>query len=229
MRPAPSEPLWYKSVAAPMRLRTYVLAAIGATVVVGGIYLWLDVRQASESVRPSASAVAEAQARHVRAGMRADNERLGRRPERAEIVEPDPSMRFPETPGLPRPRPDVPGIAADGPPALELADRLRSAGAIQPAIDPDNPELASAMTETNKAYDRGDFEGARALAMKLLGKDPTNVRMLRVVVSSSCIMGDAELATQYWAKLPPTDQAAMTARCTRYQVTFPPPTPPTEK
>ena len=71
------------------------------------------------------------------------------------------------------------------------------------------------MTESNKAYDRGDYEGARALAIKLLGKEPGNVRMLRVAVSSSCIMSDADLATKYWAQLPAADQAQMSIRCSR--------------
>ena len=88
-------------------------------------------------------------------------------------------------------------------------------------IDPDNPEAASAMTEANKMYDRGDYEGARALAFKLLASQPDSVRMLRVVVSSSCIMGDADVAQQYWAKLPPADKAQMALRCSRYQVGFP--------
>jgi hypothetical protein len=104
-----------------------------------------------------------------------------------------------------------------------LADRMRAPGGeLQAPVDPDQPEVASAMTETNKAYDRGDYDGARTMAMKLLGQEPGNVRMLRVVVSSSCIMGDAEVATQYWRQLPPADQQQMSIRCSRYQVTFPP-------
>lgn len=212
-----------------MRLRSYVLTAIGATVVVGGIYLWLDVRDGSESDRPSAAAVAAAQARHERGGatMLAENRPMGRRPANPDFDDND----LPRRPAgdLPRPRLDLPGTdpaAFNRPPPLDESDRERAGGVVQPAIDPDNPELASAMTETNKAYDRGDYDSARSLAMKLLGKDPTNVRMLRVVVSSSCIMGDADVATQYWAKLPPTDQAQMAARCSRYQVSFPPPARP---
>jgi len=209
-----------------MRVRSYVLTAIGAVVVIGGIYLWLEVRDAAEPAGPSAAAVAEAQARHERSGAAiiAERARMGRRPPTAEFDASDRPRR-----DLPRPRMDLPGTdpaAFASAPPIELPDRLRAGGAVQPAIDPDNPELASAMTESNKAYDRGDYDGARSLAMKLLTKDPRNVRMLRVVVSSSCIMGDADVATQYWAQLPPPDQAQMTARCSRYQVSFPPPTPP---
>lgn len=117
------------------------------------------------------------------------------------------------------------------PPSMEGAqpDRLRMDGAVQPPIDPDNPELASAMTETNKMYDRGDYDGARTMAYKLLEQQPGNVRMLRVIVSSSCIMGDADVATKYWAMLPAQDQTQMSVRCARYQVSFPAPKPQLEK
>ncbi len=206
-----------------MRLRSYVLTAIGALVVVGGIYLWLDVREAADPASPSSAAVADAQARHAQGGaaMRAENERFGRRPDRG--VGGDPALAFPPTRGLPRPRADL--GATDTPTPIDLPDRLRVGGAVQPTIDPDNPEWVSAMTESNKAYDRGDYDGARSLAMKLLGKDPGNIRMLRVVVSSSCIMGDADVATQYYSRLPAGDQAQMADRCSRYQVSFPPPPP----
>ena len=163
--------------------------------------------------------------------MRAENDRFGRRPDRAGTVDGDPALAFPPSRGLPRLRADL--GATDLPPPIDLPDRLRAGTAVQPAIDPDNPEWVSAMTESNKAYDRGDFDGARSLAMKLLGKDPSNIRMLRIVVSSSCIMGDADVATQYWSRLPPGDQAQMADRCSRYQVSFPPPPPspsmPTDK
>ena len=74
-----------------------------------------------------------------------------------------------------------------------------------------------------------ELEGARSMALKLLGQEPANVRMLRVVVSSSCIMGDADVATQYWRQLPPSDQQQMSIRCARYQVTFPTTGPSPEK
>ncbi len=203
-----------------MRVRTYLLTAIGATVVVGGLYLWLDVRETA-GARPSDAAVAEAQARHARSAERSEIDRPLRRPPRA----PDPERAPVPTAAhdLPRPRGNIPLTdpkVFDAPPPTELTDRQRG-GVAEPPIDPDNPELASAMTESNKMYDRGDFEGARALALKLLDREPDNVRMLRVVVSSSCIMGDADVAAKLWTRLPPADQAQMSQRCARYQVSFP--------
>lgn len=206
-----------------MSARLYVLSAIAAVVVVGGLYLWLDARSTGPA-KPSATAVAEAQARHAQAGVTRPEGGF-RRPPRADVpdvpVAPAPPVTRDQ---LPHPRVDIPGTdpAAFAMPRPRIEPTENAVeGVAQPPIDPDNPEIASAMTEANKAYDRGDYEGARAMALKLLGGQPDSVRMLRVVVSSSCIMGDAEVAQQYWAKLPPADQAQMSLRCSRYQVGFP--------
>ena len=83
-----------------------------------------------------------------------------------------------------------------------------------------NPKLDSLMDQANKAYDRQDFEEARAIAGKLLSKDPTNVRMLRIMVSSSCIEGDSVTAQKYFEQLPKFDREQMKQRCDRYGVTF---------
>jgi hypothetical protein len=94
-----------------------------------------------------------------------------------------------------------------------------------PAPDPDVPltgsKLDAAMDEANKAYDRGDFEDAKTIAGRLLSRLPTNVRMLRIMVSASCIDGDNAVAQAHYAKLPPGDQEQMKVRCARYGITFP--------
>jgi len=96
------------------------------------------------------------------------------------------------------------------------------------AKDRANPKLEAVMLEANKAYDRGDIDEARELAKKVVSDDPSNVRMLRVLVSTSCMDGDAATAKQYYATLPKSDQRQMQTRCSRYGVTFPdaPPVPP---
>ena len=82
-----------------------------------------------------------------------------------------------------------------------------------------NPKLDSMMELANKAYDTQDFDQATAIAGKVLSKDPTNVRMLRIMVSSNCIGGDASVAQQYYEKLPKgIDREQMKLRCDRYQV-----------
>ena len=44
--------------------------------------------------------------------------------------------------------------------------------------------------------------------------------MRRVVVASSCIMGDNELAQQHYLFLPAKDRSDMRERCTPYGLTF---------
>lgn len=76
------------------------------------------------------------------------------------------------------------------------------------------------MAEANKAYDRQDFDDAMSLATKVLATDPTNVRMLRIMVSASCISGDPAVAQANYEKLPKFDREQMKQRCDRYGVTF---------
>lgn len=83
-----------------------------------------------------------------------------------------------------------------------------------------NPRFDSMMELANKAYDAQDFDQATAIATKVLAKDPTNVRMLRIMVSANCIAGDASIAQQHYVKLPQADRDQMKVRCDRYQVTL---------
>jgi len=76
------------------------------------------------------------------------------------------------------------------------------------------------MDEANQFYDRGDYEGAREVALELLAADSNNVRMSRIVVSSSCIMGDVDVAHEHFKELPPRDQRQMARRCKRYDIDF---------
>jgi hypothetical protein len=81
-------------------------------------------------------------------------------------------------------------------------------------------KLDAVMSEANKAYDRGDFDDAKVFAQKVLAKTPGNVRMLRILVSASCIDGDSTEAQKRYLELPPPDRAQMRTRCDRYGVTF---------
>ena len=83
-----------------------------------------------------------------------------------------------------------------------------------------NPRMDAVMAEANKAYDRGEFEDAKQIALKVLAKEPANVRMLRIVVSSNCIEGSAAEAQKHYLSLPATDREQMKVRCERYGVTF---------
>jgi hypothetical protein len=74
--------------------------------------------------------------------------------------------------------------------------------------------------EANKLYDRRDYEEARTLALHLLRQHDTSVRMRRIVVATSCIMGDQDLAQQHYLFLPAKDRGDMRERCTPYGLTF---------
>ena len=78
------------------------------------------------------------------------------------------------------------------------------------------------MASANKAYDHGDFDEAMMIAKKVLSNDPTNARMLRIVISASCILDDAATAQKSYLLLPAggNDRADMKRRCDRYGVTF---------
>ena len=83
-----------------------------------------------------------------------------------------------------------------------------------------NPKLDAIMGEANRAYDHGEFDEAKQIAVKVLEKAPGNVRMLRIIVSSECIAGDSAEAQKYFAQLPVDDRAQMRTRCDRYGVTL---------
>jgi hypothetical protein len=87
------------------------------------------------------------------------------------------------------------------------------------ATDP-NLEVAAAMDEVNRLYDRSDYDAAQQGALRILERMPGNVRMLRLVVSSACMMGEPDKAQKYWIELPEHDRAQMTTRCARFGVTF---------
>jgi hypothetical protein len=101
--------------------------------------------------------------------------------------------------------------SGDPPPALEnVADELAKP----------NPRMDAVMAEANKSYDHGDFDEAKGIALKVLAKDPTNTRMLRIAVSAACIDGDSAEAQKHYTALPPGDREQMKVRCARYGVTF---------
>lgn len=81
-------------------------------------------------------------------------------------------------------------------------------------------KLDALMAEANKAYDRGDFDEAQTIALRALKLEPTSVRMLRVMVSASCIDGNSVQAQRYYLQLPVPDREQMKTRCDRYGVTF---------
>ena len=106
--------------------------------------------------------------------------------------------------------PPTPPPQASDPPPTDVADELSRP----------NPRLDAVMAEANKAYDHGDFDEAKTIALKVLAKDPTSTRMMRIVVSSACIDGDSAEAQKHYANLPVPDREQMKVRCARYGITF---------
>jgi hypothetical protein len=112
-------------------------------------------------------------------------------------------------------------------PAPRAAPQAAAAPSAAPTLaapdepPPVGPKLDAAMAEANRAYDHGDFDEAKAAASRLLASDPNNVRMLRIMVSTSCFDGDATVAQAHYTRLPPGDQEQMKVRCARYGITFP--------
>lgn len=182
-----------------MSPKSLVLAAAAIAVLVMGVYLFVQVR--STPAQASGSAATPLATPHH------DQVAEARQPEKRDHGSPAATEPKPITRGIQTPQatPD-PGLAP---------------------VEPTNPEdqkvdlkMDNLMEMANKAYDRQDFEEATAIAGKLLSKDPTNIRMLRIMVSSSCIQGDSVLAQQHYEKLPKFDREQMKQRCDRYGVTF---------
>ena len=71
----------------------------------------------------------------------------------------------------------------------------------------------------NKLYDRRRYPEARQAGLDLLKERPGDRRMLRVVVSASCIMFEPDVAREYYQKLAERDKKTMRIRCARYEVT----------
>jgi hypothetical protein len=176
--------------------------SIGAALVLGlGVYLFVEVRAQpapvagppSGSPRPPPS-----------------------QPAPAAVTEP----RTRVVAAAPAAPPAAPPGAAPPPPAPALAGSEGPLAALDTPGVLDGARLEAALAEANKAYDHGDYDEARTIASRLLARVPGNVRMLRILVSVSCIDGDSATAQTSYARLPPSDQAQMRIRCARYGVAF---------
>lgn len=107
----------------------------------------------------------------------------------------------------------------------ETTSNTRKPFVAPPPLPPAEPEdddvgFKAKMDGANQLYDRADYEGAREAALELLAADGSNVRMKRIVVSSSCIMGDADVASEHFGDLPARDQRQMARRCKRFGIEF---------
>jgi hypothetical protein len=175
----------------------YVLLISGAVLVLGvSVYLFLEVR-----ARP-------AQAHGAERSLAAHG-----------ASEPAQAAGAPAT-VTPARTPPASGEAAGPRPGSGAVVREPPRGPDGAPQDPAPYKLDAVMAEANKAYDRGEFDEARTIAQRVLKSWPSNVRMLRIVVSASCISGDAAEAQAAYAQLPNPDREQMRTRCARYGFTF---------
>lgn len=173
-----------------MSSKSLVLVAGAVAIFAAGVYLFIQVRATPAQAGPTD---------HVSARPSPVAEHTP--------VTPTPTPTPTPAPTRPTPTPPTVGtapIVADPPP-----DETHV-----------NLKMDNMMELANKAYDRQDFDEAIAIAGKILSKDPNNVRMLRIMVSATCIAGDSSVAQPYYEKLPKFDREQMKQRCDRYGVTF---------
>jgi hypothetical protein len=185
----------------------HIVLSIGALLVLGlGVYLLVEVR-----AQPAPLTTADAAGDAARVPDRSPDRGVDRAPDRGHAVDRTPHVVPPPLPTPPAARP--------APPAMPAPAITAPPAAADDALT--GPKLDAAMDEANRAYDRGDFDDAKTIAARLLAVRPTNVRMLRILVSASCIEGDSATALTSYLKLPAPDQAQMQIRCARFGVSFP--------
>lgn len=194
-----------------MNVRTIILSLSTGLVVIALFALFLKVR-GDAAVEVPERALEEARQRHERA--KASHARAAAMPATASRpARPAPAreVEAPAPEDLPdeRPRPSLGMNRGDQPFTMNNAMQQGRA-------------LTERMNEVNKLYDRRDYEAAIAAAQEILKDTPRNVRMLRVVVSSACIMGEEGMAREHYALLPEQDQQHMSVRCRRFGMEFEP-------
>jgi hypothetical protein len=90
-----------------------------------------------------------------------------------------------------------------------------------PDVDNDPKlEVSTLKEEVIRDFDKHNWEAAIAGALRALEKEPGDVRMMRVLVSSYCATGEVEKGQAIWNDLPDHDQTAMNRRCAKYGVQF---------
>lgn len=181
----------------------YALLAAGAALVLGGVvYLFFEVRaRPAQAQSPTAVVKSHSPAAPAPAS------------EATEEGQPAPRV-------TPRTSAPVKSGEAGGPRPEAPVSREPPRGPDGAPEDPAPHKVDALMDQANKAYDRGDLDDAKEIARRVLATSPNNVRMLRVVVSASCIAGDPAEAQAAFVQLPKPDREQMKTRCARYGVSF---------
>ena len=192
----------------------HIILGIASLAVAGMLlFLWLEVRTttASSAVPPRTAPAPTASAKDTEAAQD-EPSKVASRP-----------ASLPVRGEKPKPEPQTPATSSGGEGSTMRrfgeAEEPKETNVTEELAKP-NPKMDAVMAEANKAYDRGEFDDAKGIALKVLAKEPANVRMLRIVVSSSCIEGSAADAQKHYLSLPASDREQMKVRCERYGVTF---------
>jgi len=186
------------------RVQQWVVLGLGGAVLAGLAGLMLAVRS-EPAIEVDEAELARARTAH----------------QRAQVPPPTPQRPAPGPTSTPGPAPDHDGEPQDTFRAIKEPPGIPQPGpelAKGVSLSPGTEEFVAAMDDANKLYDRGDYMGAVEAAEALIDKQPNNVRMLRIAVSGNCILGNAEQAAAFYAKLPERDQNQMAARCSRYGI-----------
>jgi hypothetical protein len=180
--------------------RHVVLGLIAAAVLIAGVYLFIQVRSTS----PAIAAVPPSHA-----------------PETTQASDDPHPAAFDRHGPAPIVRADHVGTgASSAPPPPSIASDDESSDDAAAALDKPNPKIDAIMDQANKHYDKGEWEDAKLIAAKVLTKQPTNIRMMRIMVSASCVDGDVGVAQKWFDQLPKSDREQMKVRCDKYAVTF---------
>lgn len=198
-----------------MQKRLIALAA-SAVIVLGAVLLLVVKVKAKPKYEVSADKISKARSAYERR-TRAEKSALpppltSRTRTRARTRRPKPVKRDDSSPGLDRSTKSISGV---GRPSLAGARAMNSKVSLDRG---GNNDLKKRMAKANRLYDRGAYEDAKAAALDVLKDSPRNIRMLRIVVSTGCVMGDGGIAKQYAAKLPKRDFNQMKRRCKHYNV-----------
>jgi len=184
-----------------MRVRIFGLGLLAVVILGGGLYLFLQVTS-----DPATPAVAARDDRPSPRDQPATNDHTSETAPRFTPMKPRTGSATIDRPIRPTTDTSGTGATTGTGPALEGSSDEPT------GTDPD-VDLDLAMDEANKLYDGNDYEAATKQAQRVLAKHPENVRMMRIVVSSGCLMGDLDTANKYQAMLPARDQADMIRRC----------------
>jgi len=199
-----------------VRGKEAILVACGLAVVGLLVFLALEVSR-STTVEVDADALARARADHQRllAGRRGGSSNGDDRSDWGQRANPGASSAAVEA------QPAAPPQAADRPSVSRLSRSFETRPP-EPEPEPAPAPLDEVMDETNSLYDKADYEGALAAALEVLERDPGNVRMLRVVVSSGCILGENQVAEAHYSQLTAfRDRLHMRVRCKRFGLELP--------